>query len=205
MEFIEYEITSEALYLGERPKANIFKPCIKTIPFSQVSGALKWKFGGNNFKAVGYLTGSSEFNQTNYLIYSPRDRNSRTSKIPLQVEFLSNVMGKVFVLKNEDSMALPDRFEMIMGGLRSKGYGKCILSKEVEVDGRETIRGILNVRIPVAETDSFNVKNILKPVYGYLFKPLPNTFTGNYVLSLFERSEVVAPKCLLMLSGRVYG
>jgi len=205
MEFIEYRINSDALYLGERPKANIFKPCIKTIPFSQISGALNWKLGANNFKAVGYLTGNSEFNQTNYLIYSPRDRNSRISKIPLQVEFLVNVLGKVYVLKNENSIALSDRFEVIMGGLRSKGFGKCLLSKEGDVDGRETIRGILNIRIPIEEIQSFNIKNILKPVYGYLFKPLPNTFTGNYVLSLFEGSDVIAPKFLLMSNGRTYG
>jgi hypothetical protein len=205
MEFLEYRITCDALYLGERPKANIFKPCIKTIPFSQISGAFHWRFGGNNFKAVGYLTGNSDFNQTNYLIYSPRNRNSDISKIPLQVEFLVNVLGKVYVLKNEDSMALLDRFEIVLGGLRSKGFGKCLLSKEGEVNGNEVSRGILNVRIPMEETESFNIKNILRPVYGYLFKPLPNTFTGSYVLSLFEGSELVAPKFFLMPSGGAYG
>jgi len=197
MEFIEYKINADALYLGERPKGNIFKPCIKTIPFSQISGALNRKFGSNNLKAVGYLTGNSDFNQINYLIYSPRDRNSRISKIPLQVEFLVNVLGKVFVLNNEDSKILPDKFEIVMGGLRSKGFGKCLLSKERDVDGKEVNRGSLNVRIPIEETNSFNIKSILKPVYGYLFKPLPNTYTGNYVLSLFEGSEAVAPKFLI--------
>jgi hypothetical protein len=197
MEFMEYRVNADALYLGERPKGNVFKPCIKTIPFSQISGALSRKFGSNNLKAVGYLTGNSDFNQTNYLIYSPRDRNSNISKIPLQVEFLVNVLGKVYVLKNEDSKVLPDKFEIIMGGLKSKGFGKCLLSKERDVDGEEIKRGVLNVRIPIEETDSFNIKSILKPVYGYLFKPLPDTYTGNYVLSLFEGSEVVAPKFLI--------
>lgn len=197
MEFMEYRITSDALYMGERPKGNIFKPCIKTIPFSQISGALNAKFGKSNFKAVGYLTGNSEFNQTNYLIYSPRDRNSSVSKLPLQVEFLVNVLGKIYVFKNEDSKSLPDTFEIGIGGLRSKGFGNCLLHRERDLEGKEVSRGVLNIRIPLEEKDSFNIRTILKPVYGYLFKPLPNTFTGNYVLSLFEGSEVVGPKFLL--------
>lgn len=197
MEFMEFKITSEALYLGERPKGNIFKPCIKTIPFSQISGALNRKLGLNSLKAVGYLTGNSEFNQLNYLIYSPRDRNSGISKVPLQVEFLTNMLGKVFVLKDEDSRILPDYFEVTLGGLRSKGFGRCLLSKEKELNGTDVVSGMLNVRIPIEESDSFNIRRILRPIYGYLFKPLPNTFTGSYILSLFEGSEVVAPKFLL--------
>ena len=124
MDFMEYKLTSDALYLGERPKGNIFKPCIKTIPFSQISGALNKTFGADNIKSVGYLTGNSDFNQTNYLIYSPRDRTSGISKIPLQVEFLVNVVGKVYIAKNEHSEKLPVHFEIAMGGLRSRGFGR---------------------------------------------------------------------------------
>jgi hypothetical protein len=205
MEFMEYKIMSDALYLGERPKGNIFKPCIKTIPFSQISGALNRLFGLANFKAVGCLTGNVEFNQINYLIYSPRDRISNTSKIPLQVEFLVNVLGKVYVLKNECSEILPDKFEIVLGGLKAKGFGRCLLSKEREIDGKEVGQGLLNVRIPVEEAESFNIRKVLTPVYGYLFKSIPQTFTGNYVRSLFEGSEVVAPKFLLMSRGGVHG
>lgn len=202
MNFIEYKLTSNALYLGERTKGNIFKPCVKTIPFSQISGALNAKFGLDNVKAVGYLVENSEFNRVNYLIYSPRDRGSEISKLPLQVEFLMNVMGRVFILKNDSTRTFPDSFEIVMGGLRSRGFGVCILEKVQLLKGDEITKGILNVRIPIDEKESFNIREIKKPVYGYLFKPIPNTFTGNYVLSLFERSEVVAPKFLIKAGGR---
>lgn len=197
MEFVEYHLTSESLYLGERAKGGIFKPCLKTIPFSQISGALNAKFGPGDFKAVGYLSGDIRYNNTEYMTYAPKDRISGTSKLPLQVEILTNVSAKVFLLKNKDSEALPDEFEITIGGLKSKGFGACRLKKMGVIDANKVSKGILNVRIPVDEKDFFNIKNIIKPVYGYLFKKMPDTLTGNYILSLFEGSEVVAPTFLL--------
>ncbi len=93
--------------------------------------------------------------------------------------------------------ALTDEFELFLGGLKSKGFGRCKLKKVGTIDGTDVGRGILNVRIPLDETHSFNIKNIIKPVYGYLFKKDPGILTGDYVLSLFEGSEVAAPRFLL--------
>ena len=195
MEFIEYRLSSEILYLGERTKAEIFKPCVKTLPFSQISGALNAKFGSDNFKAVGYLTGDSGYNNIEYMTYAPRDKITGVSKLPLQAEFLSNVSGRIFVLRN--GLDLPDVFKMTIGGLKSKGFGNCSLKMIGVLNADKAVRGILNVRIPIDETTSFNIRNVIKPVYGYLFNKMPNTFTGNYVLSFFEGSEVVAPEFLL--------
>jgi len=198
MVFIEYGLTSDSLYLGERMKGNVFKPCLRTIPFSQISGALNARFGRSDFKAVGVFDGMSEFNRINYLTYSPRDRVFGTSKIPLQVEFLSNVSAKVFIFENEGTKILPAEFEIFLGGLKSKGFGRCFLRQQKRVDNLSPLRGTLNVRIPVEEKEYFNVRVINdSPVYGYLFKPIPGTFTGEYVLSLFEGSVVSAPKFLL--------
>lgn len=197
MGFIEYKLTSAALYMGERTKGGVFKPCVDTIPFSQISGALRAKFGLSDVKAVGYLTGNSEFNRVNYLIYSPRDRSSGISKLPLQVEFLTNVLGKVFVLEDNSTKSFPDSFEIVMGGLRSRGFGVCALKKVQVHKVNKITMGTLKVRIPVEEKESFKIEKIEKPVHGYLFKPIPNTFTGNYVLSLFEGSKVVAPEFLI--------
>jgi len=197
MEFIEYYLTSESLYLGERTKGEIFKPCVKTIPFSQITGALNTKYGLRDFKAVGYLSGNSEYNNIEYITYAPKDRNSGISKLPLQVEFLTNVSASVFILKNKIAGILPEEFEFFMGGLKSKGFGKCYLKKIRVLDVSKVVKGILNVRIPVDESASFNIKNVIKPVYGYLFRPKPETFTGDYILSFFEGSDVVAPNFLL--------
>jgi len=197
MNFIEYKFTSDFLYLGERPKRTTFKPCIKTIPFSQISGALNACFGPADYKAVGYLVGDSDCNQVNYMTYSPRDRSRNLSKVPLEVEFLSNVLGKVFILNNPDlTRHLADKIQISLGGLRSRGFGKCLLEKQRVITSYRVDKGILNVRIPLEETKTFDVKNIIKPVYGYLFKPT-DPYTGHYVLSLFEGSEVAAPDFLI--------
>ncbi len=217
MRFIEYILKSDALYLGERAKGNIFKPCIRTIPFSQISGALNAKFGSHvsqisgalnakfgshAAKAVGYLIKNPAFNRTNYLTYSPRDRGFGISKLPLQVEYLMDVLGKVFVVENDFTAGFPDKFEIVMGGLRSKGFGVCNMEKVQLLSGNEVAKGILNVRIPLEQKEYFSIRRVERPIYGYLFKPVPASFTGNYVPALFEGSEVVAPKFLLTNVGR---
>ena len=41
MEFLEYKLRSDMLCLGERTKKGTFKPTITTIPYSQITGAIK--------------------------------------------------------------------------------------------------------------------------------------------------------------------
>ncbi len=188
------------LYLGERPKGTIFKPCIKTIPYSQISGALNSRFGISTAKAAGYLIDRVGYNKTSYLVYSPRDRYVGKSKVPLEVEFLADVVGKVFVLKDENTQSFLNSFEISLGGLRSKGFGRCTLTRKSIIKESEPERGTLATRIPVKQSESFGIKNVLRPTYGYLFEPIPGTFTGNYVLSLFEGSEVIGPQFLLKRS-----
>jgi hypothetical protein len=175
---------------------------LRTIPFSQISGALNAKFGRDDFKAVGCLSGNSTFNTISSMIYSPRDRYVSSSKVPLQVEFLSNVSALVFVKQDSATDFLPDHFDIFLGGLKSRGFGECHLEKSRIVDGSKVKPGKLKFRIPCDEMVSFNIKKVIKPVYGYLFKPLPETFTGEYVLSLFEDTEVVAPNFMLKEENR---
>ena len=198
---MEYRLTARTLYLGERMKGSIFKPCIKTIPFSQISGALNARFGLDNVKAVGCLVDDPGFNKDNYLVYAPRDRGSAISRLPLQAGYLSDVLGKVYVLMEEKSTGgFPGKFELVLGGLRSRGFGACTMER-VQVlhvlPRRDMGPGILNVRIPIEEQETFSLIKVIRPIYGYLFKPTPGTLSGNYVLSLFEGSEVVAPLFLL--------
>lgn len=196
MDFFEYKLTSLALCMGERMKAGIFRPCVTTIPYSQITGALRAKFGRDkDIHAVGYLQDDSEFNRKDYYIYSPRDKVLGKSKVPLQIEFLTKVLGRVFILVNEDIKDLEDHFEIFIGALKSKGFGRCELSKVGIQDGSKVSKGKLNVRIPCDEEKNFNVREVENPVYGYLFKPT-SIHGGVYVLSLFEGSEVVCPKFL---------
>lgn len=206
MAFIEYALTSQALCMGERIKAGIFRPCARTIRYSQITGALRKKFGLPDLHAVGYLVGDDDCNIADHFIYSPRDRASDISKVPLQAEYLTNVNGRVYIVENEPAKTLPEEFTITMGALLSKGFGLCNMKKlRLLEDGHEEMRIVgesrdfeLKVRIPEKYKDIFNIKKIFKEVYGFLFEPEEEQpYTGHYVRSLFEGSVVRGPKILL--------
>jgi hypothetical protein len=200
MRFIEYTINSEALCMGERTKAGLIKPTCRTIRYSQITGALRRRFGEDGIHAVGFLIEKEGYNQINYLTYSPRDRILDHSKIPLQVEYLTDVLGKVFVLENELTQSFPDPLEITMGALLSKGFGKCILKREGIIETDSPQRGYLRTRIPEELMNIFGIVKVLQPVYGYLFKPTSPS-TGVYVKSLFEGSLVIGPQFILTKGG----
>ena len=196
MRFIEFDLYSEALCMGERTKGGLFRPCCRTIRYSQISGALRRRFGADEIHAAGYLVDGNGYNKTDCLIYSPRERARGISKVPLEVEFLANVWGKVYILENDFTAGFPNRFEILMGALISKGFGSCGLHKVGLVEAEPPRLGILRTRIPLDKAEIFNIRRVLRPVYGYLFKPTSPT-SGEYVLSLFEGSNVVAPQFLI--------
>jgi len=196
MKFIEYILTSDMLCLGERIKKGTFRPTTRTIPYSQITGALKALFGDKEIHAVGYLVKDKKYNNVDYLTYSPRDRGLEMSKLPLTIEFLTNVLGYVYVLENEFVKDFPKEFEIWMGAMKSRGFGLCTLKKLKEITDFAIKPGVLNTRIPEKYLGQFGIRNIIKPVYGYLFRPTSDT-TGVYLRSLFEGSEIAGPEFLL--------
>lgn len=194
MDFLLYELTARALHLGERAKGNLFKPCVRTIPYSGISGALSRRFGP--VQAVGYLERSSGRNRTEILTYAPRERVADFSKIPLQVEYLVDVLATVVVLPGEAAATLPPRFAITLGGMRSRGFGSAEMKFQERTDAR-TRPGRLRVRLPEKAAPAFGVVKVLAPVFGYLFEPDTAAHSGVYVRSLFEGSRVVAPGALL--------
>lgn len=201
MRFIEFDFYSDALCMGERTKGGLLRPCCRTIRYSQISGALRKNFGDNEIYAAGWLIEGNGFNKSNYLIYSPRERIRGVSKLPLQIEFLSSVKGKVYIAENTVTSTFPPNFELFMGALISKGFGLCKMRKTRVVEAEPPKPGILKTRIPLDKLDIFNIKVIRKPVYGYLFEPTSLT-TGVYVLSLFEGSEIIGPEFLVSQAER---
>ena len=113
MEFIKYILISDMLCMGERIKKGTFRPTIRTIPYSQITGALKAIFGNKEIHAVGHLVKDGKHNKVDYLTYSPRDRGLEMSKLPLTVEFLTDVLGNVYVLENEGTRDFPSEFKII--------------------------------------------------------------------------------------------
>ena len=129
MTFLKYELTSPALCMGERTKGGLFRPCCRTIRYSQISGALRAHFGGE-WHAAGHLVECEGHNVVQYFTYSPRAKAQGVSKIPLTVEFLTDVLGLVYMVPN--GRRLPKEFEITMGALRSQGLGRCTLKYQGE-------------------------------------------------------------------------
>ena len=204
MNFLVYELTSEALYLGERAKGNVFKPCLRTIPYSAISGALRSGFGRadnlHQINAIGFLEEGTGRNRVEFLTYGPRDRASGISKIPLQIEFLADVRASILIVETEAAVKLPRSFQICLGGMRSHGFGIARLQFRGLVSEGQPRIGVLRVRLPEEELGNFGIRKVLRPVYGYLFKPAQQS-GGIYVRSLFEGSRVVAPDALLQPDG----
>lgn len=227
MKFFEYELKADRLCMGERVKGGLLRPCCRTIRYSQITGALKEYFGSDQIHAVGHLITDNEHNIADSLIYSPGDRFRSVSKIPLQIEFLTNVWGKVYILKNQVTERLFEplnRFEIFMGAFRSKGFGKCTLRRIDEVDTEDipsdengkNIPGLLNTRIPIKPENNeeyekfiqtanptrflkekFGIREIIEPKLGYLFEPDARRISGRYVLAVFEKSKIIGPRFLI--------
>lgn len=196
--YIEYELTADILCIGERVKKGTFKPCIKTIPFSSITGALKDRLNITEIYAVGklepdYLANIDQFRQIH--IYSPRYVFEDVAKVPLKIEFLTDVRAKVYVLleDGEAEKFVMDKnnrdFDITMGAFKSKGFGRCRLRFSRLLENPVVKTGKLLSRIPEKCAAHFGIRDVKKPVYGYLFEPVTK-ITGKYVRSLFEGSIV---------------
>ena len=160
MEYLHYTFQSETLCIGERIKKGTFRPTVMTIPYTTITGALKSYFGGEEIYAVGCI---ESYNSKDYLTYSPRDRRTGVSKIPISLEFLVNVRGHIYILKNKEAEEIPDRFKLKLGALRVKGLGYTQFIKNgiVEVDESRLEYGELNTRIPLEHLDKFLIKPVV--------------------------------------------
>lgn len=194
MPFWEYELRAGTLCLGERMKGGLFRPCsTRAIRYSSVTGALREYFGWSDLHAAGHFVKKAGHNSVEYLTYAPGDDIIRVSKLPLTVQFLTNAFGYVIIKTSKD--ALPEAFEVSMGAMKSQGFGRCRFEHKGPAEMR-VVRGRLLTRLPVHSAAEFEIQEVVAPVYGYLFQPT-SPFSGEYVLSLFEGSEVYGPKCLV--------
>ena len=196
--FLEYELRSELLCIGERTKKGTFKPCVKTIPYSSITYALRNTLERDDIHAAGMLDEKylSDIDKHRGIhVYSPRHRYEDVAKVPLNIEYLIDVVGRVYVLF-ENKIDPKASLEINMGAFRSKGFGRCSLVFKGEVEAPAVKRGILFTRIPEKHFDAFGITRVEKPVYGYLFEP-KDILSGRYVKSVFEGSIVMGYDFLL--------
>lgn len=196
--YIEYELTSEMLCIGERVKKGTFKPCVKTIPFSTITGSLRDAFNIFGLYALGrldtdYLESIEQFRQVH--IYSPRYVFEDVAKVPLQIEFLTEVKARVYIYltgQEPESFISKEenkKFDITMGAFKSKGFGRCHLSFVRIIENPEIKTGRLLSRIPENYMSYFGIRRVIKPVYGYLFEPTSKV-SGKYIRALFEGSLI---------------
>jgi hypothetical protein len=191
MRLWEYSLTAPSLCLGERLKAGLFRPCdTRTIRYSAITGALRQLLPGE-VHAAGYILQEPSPTAC-YWVYGPRDRGVGVSKLPITVQFLANVEGRVYLVANNTEP--PRWLEFSLGALKSYGFGRCRMELLAQVEP-PIVRGRLLTRLPEDVAPLFSVASI-QPRYGYLFRPTSST-DGIYVRSLFEDSLVEGPSSLV--------
>jgi hypothetical protein len=193
--FWEYKLKAEILCLGERVKKATFRPSVRTIPSTQISGALRAVLGREVW-AIGYFDEDYlKAPKVRHIVHAPRDVATGVSKIPLIVEVLADVRGRVFVEAwAEEPEVEHQRIELVLGAFRSKGLGRCSLCyspRPVDMGDRQ---GELLSRLPEEDKGRIGIKEVIKPLYGYLFKPDSDpaqyAIGGHYVRALLEGSIV---------------
>jgi hypothetical protein len=208
--FFEYELLPPEngialICIGERVKKGTFRPCIETLPFSTISGALRRYYGRDDVNAVGFFDGPLTKTR---IENSANNREAGVADLQLTTEVLVNPRGKVYVVaKSEDidlldTLGADETIALCLGALKSKGFGRCRLRRisvrrVTDPEGEKRF-GELRTRIPEENAELFGIRSqdVIKPVYGYLFKPTSIT-DGEYVRALFDGSMVRGYEFLL--------
>jgi hypothetical protein len=194
--FWEYKLTAEMLCLGERIKKATFRPTLLTIPSTQATGAIRAATQREDLWAIGCLDDDYLRNPLiERKVYAPRDKGTDVSKLPLEMELLRDVRGRLFVRAAGDTPPFP-RLNIALGAFRSVGIGRAALTLNGRPVSMEMAEGELKSRIPEEDGALIGIEQVMKPLYGYLFKPTAPTdeysLSGHYVRALLEKSIVKA-------------
>lgn len=201
--------------IGERQKKGTWRPCVRTLSYSAISGALREALGidralddeGNYpttkfLHAAGFWTTPNVERFVRRFTFAPRERELDTARLPITVEYLDKgIQGAVFVLINDHTANLRDKIPVSLGAFKSKGFGQCSLvaRKQIDVDlEKDRVVGALKTRIPVDCLEHFGIPQ--QPAgwlrYGYLLDAISPT-DGVYKPAWFEPSRVTAPAFLV--------
>lgn len=205
-----FEVKADRLIVGERIKMGIFRPCVHTIPCSTISHSLKDATGIDGIYATGFLVEDENnrfLNRMERVVIAGRDAATNGVRMHITVEFLSNVVANVVVLKTQrvqDPGQIIDNIptgRFVMGGLRSKGFGDCAISLLRPVNGEdaEPTQGKLNTRIYEDWSHLFGIE-CKRENFGYLYRPDPMDPYGKpgaYHKALFDGSWVEGPNILI--------
>lgn len=198
--FLHFELSAQALAIGERIKGGTFRPCIETIPTSTLKGSFRDNFGLPDVLAIGIIKEGTY--QKDIFTYAPFDSFLSIAKLPISLEYLKpghgtkEIIADIYALKNESTESLIGvTTEMSLGALKSKGFGRCELRYIGELKPEVQV-GYLKGRLLEEECDSFGISRVIKACYGYLFYPTSKV-SGVYRRAIFEESIVEGPEILI--------
>lgn len=199
----KYRVNADLLCLGDRMRGSVFRPCLDVLPATTLEGALRARFPQPD-RCV-YPIGRIIQARKEALVYSPRDRVAGVSKVPIQAELLTSVEAEVYVLLNDWTVRLPERFELFIGALRAQGCGRTAWEVvEDRIPAGNPVQGALFSRIPDTEKwrEAFGITNVHSARLGYL--PIPERGARTYYQrALFEGSVVHADAIAVLQEGRV--
>ncbi len=199
--FLHFELKTQAIAIGERIKGGTFRPCVEAIPTSTLKGALRDYFAFTDALAIGFFR--KGIYEKEVFTYAPLDALLGTAKLPISLEYLkpangaTAVLADIFVVKNGamDALIKATPMEILLGALKSKGFGRCQLKYIGEIKPKLKI-GYLKGRLLEEESRDFGITKVIKRHYGYLFYPTSEV-SGVYKRALFEGSIIEGPEILI--------
>ena len=204
--FLRLRLTTQAVAIGERVKKGTFRPCVETLPTSTLMGCFKEYFGLDAV-AIGFFDLKTYRKET--FTYSPFNSAVGTAKLPLTLEYLApkdgyrEITGEIYVAASPQTratFAASDREHTVaLGALRSKGFGECALSFESEVQPQHKA-GYLRGNLRETDAAAFGINlshDLIRPRYGYLFRPDAYRIGGQYERALFMGTILDGPDFLL--------
>lgn len=204
--FLKLRLRTNGIAVGERIKKGTFRPCVETLPTSTVMGCLKECFGLDNIVAIGFF--DTDTYAKAILTYAPADAVLGTAKLPLTIEYLrpgerhKHVEGDIYISatpQTRDLFREGKVYTILMGAFRSKGLGECQIWFDREWQPvRKT--GYLRGALRESDAPGFGIvlrRDLIRPHYGYLFRPDAHGIGGVYERALLVGSILEGPDFMI--------
>jgi hypothetical protein len=205
--FIRMHLATSSIAVGERPKKGTFRPCIDNLPSSTLMGCFREHFALKESVAIGVFRPGSY--RKEILTYAPFDAYLKTAKLPLTLEYLvpaagqRNVEADVYVVSTAEAKKVfttsPGYWFISLGALRSKGLGQSSLRYIDEVKP-ERRTGTLRAHLRESDARALGIdleQDLVRPQYGYLFRPDSYRIGGHYERALFTGTILTGPDFLI--------
>lgn len=204
--FLKLQLTTQAVAVGERVKKGTYRPCVETLPTSTLMGCIKEYFGLEAV-TIGFFDPRTYRKET--FTYAPFDSAVGTAKLPLTLEYLAptdgnrEISGEVYIAATPETRAIfadsGREHTVALGALRSKGFGECALRFESEVQPQRKV-GYLRGNLRETDAAAFGIdlsRDLIRPQYGYLFRPDAYRIGGQYERALFVGTILDGPDFLI--------